>query len=206
MRALVVDDHGLMRLAVKIVLLEHGVDEVFEVDNGLDGLHEAIRLEPDIMVVDILMGKFDGLEMVKRLRSRGSRAKILMLSSLEEQHYVDRCMAVGADGFISKVYRMDELGLAIESFKAGYTYFNKPIEQSGRNYNALVDEKSLLKQLSNREVMVMEALLKGQTNKQIGETMLISNKTVSTYKTRLLEKLKLRTVVDLVEFSNRNRL
>lgn len=207
MKVLVVDDHPFIRKAVKSSLRDDGVDEVIETDNGVDAIQLALQHEPELIILDVFLPRLDGLEVIKRLRERGSCAKILMLTGGSGVGLGDlpvRCLQAGAAGFISKADDFDELGRAVDVIMSGYSYYPKIVLHASSGGDIQADEQQRLKSLSNRERMVLHALVKGANNVEIGETMHISNKTVSTYKSRILEKLSQKTLVDLIDFVKRN--
>ena len=121
-------------------------------------------------------------------------------------HYATRCMQAGAAGFVCKEGDLAEVTAAVRAVLSGYSYFPSDVIRSGKRHIGLPDEADLIGRLSDRELVVLKFLANGYSNKEIAEEMFISNKTVSTYKTRLLLKLNARSLIELVEFANRNAL
>ncbi|MOA31488.1 Virulence factors putative positive transcription regulator BvgA [compost metagenome] len=117
-----------------------------------------------------------------------------------------RCMKAGAAGYMSKTNDLDELVKAIKVVMDGYTFFPNLASSSVRRSDAQATDLELIQSLSDRELTILQQLAKGLSNKEIGEAMLLSNKTVSTYKTRLIEKLNVKSVVYLADFAKRNNL
>ncbi|AZP71801.1 response regulator transcription factor [Pseudomonas poae] len=205
-KALVVDDHPFIRSSVKMLLKQEGFEVVAEADNGADAIQLAREHEPELIVLDIAMPKLDGLEVIARLCGLGLSSKILVLTSQSPQFYSMRCMKAGAAGYISKTNDMDELVKAIKAVMSGYTFFPNLALSSVRRSDAETTDLELIQTLSDRELTILQQLSQGLSNKEIGDAMLLSNKTISTYKTRLIEKLKVKSVVYLADFAKRNNL
>lgn len=205
-KALVVDDHPFIRSSVKMLLKAEQFEVVAEADNGVDALHLAKEHVPELILLDISMPLLDGLEVISRIHALGLPSKILVLTSLEASFYAQRCMSVGAAGYLSKTGDLDELGRAIRAIMDGYSYFPVLVNSSVRRIDNQLSEREMLQQLSNRELAILQQLARGFSNKEIGDAMLLSNKTVSTYKSRLIEKLNVKSVVYLADFAKRNNL
>ena len=205
-KAMVVDDHPFIRSSVKMLLKQENFDVVAEADNGADAVQMAREHAPDLIVLDIGMPKLDGLEVISRISVLGLSSKILVLTSQSAQFYSMRCMKAGAAGFISKTNDINELIKAIKAVMDGYTFFPNLAGSSVRRSDVEATELDLIQTLSDRELTILQQLANGLSNKEIGEAMLLSNKTVSTYKTRLIEKLNVKSVVYLADFAKRNHL
>ncbi|NMX91257.1 MULTISPECIES: response regulator transcription factor [unclassified Pseudomonas] len=205
-KALVVDDHPFIRSSVKMLLKQEHFDVVAEADNGADAVQMAREHEPDLIVLDIAMPKLDGLEVIARICALGLKCKILVLTSQSPLFYSMRCMKAGAAGYISKTNDLNELIKAIKAVMDGYTFFPNLANSSVRRSDVETTDLELIQRLSDRELTILQQLSQGLSNKEIGDAMLLSNKTVSTYKTRLIEKLNVKSVVYLADFAKRNNL
>ena len=211
-KALVVDDHPFVRASVKMVLERENFEVVGESDNGRDAWTLARDLKPQVVVLDIGIPLLGGLEVIERIRSLNAEQnlqppiRVLVLTSQPVQYFAARCMNAGAVGFVSKNDDLPDLGKALKALMSGYVYFPSVAMQSVRRSDAKRDEAARIASLSDRELMVLQQLAKGLSNKQIADTMLLSNKTVSTYKTRLIEKLNVTSVVDLADLAKRHHL
>lgn len=205
-KAIVVDDHPFIRSAVKMVLKQEHIEVVAEADNGADAIQLAREYLPDLILLDIAMPGVDGLDALNRISSLGLPVKILVLTSLSPVFYSMRCMKAGAVGYVSKADDSCELIKAINAIKSGYTFFPDLTVNSVRRDDAQAPDRELIQRLSDRELSILQQLAKGFSNKQIGESMLLSNKTISTYKARLIEKLNIRSLVHLSELAKRNDL
>ncbi|MGH8395593.1 MAG: response regulator, partial [Pseudomonas sp.] len=118
-KALVVDDHPIVRATVKMVLKQEGFETVVEAGDGADAVQQARQELPDLVVLDISMPKLDGLEVIRRIVDLNIATRILVLTSLEAGLYLKRCMSAGAAGFISKIDDLDDLRRAVKVLMSG---------------------------------------------------------------------------------------
>jgi two-component system response regulator EvgA len=205
--ALIVDDHPVVRMAIEILLNRNEINVIGKAANGADAVQMAKTLNPDLIILDIAIPVLNGLEVISRIRTFGSESKILVLTSQAATSIAARCRLAGASGFVEKTEDMNELLDAIRAIRAGYTYFPAEPPSNGLMKTvSVVDEAERLTSLSNREMMVLIYLAKGFSNLEIGEMMTLSNKTISTYKSRLLMKLGMKTLVDLIGLAHRHKL
>ncbi|RMH81798.1 DNA-binding response regulator [Pseudomonas sp. AOB-7] len=203
-KVMIVDDHPVIRLAVRVLLERHGFAVVGEADNGVAAVQMAREQEVDVIILDIGIPKLDGLQVISRLRALGRPPRVLVLTSQLPGVVAERCLQAGAAGFVSKEEDLSGLVGAVSAVLSGYTYF--PYDLIGTDVGKEAEESDggRLARLSNRELSVLRYLARGLTNKEIADVMLLSNKTVSTYKTRLQQKLNVQTLVALIEFAKRN--
>jgi two-component system response regulator EvgA len=205
-KVLIVDDHPVVRLAVRLLMERHGYEVVAETDNGVDALQMCRLQAPDLIILEIGIRKLNGLEVIKRLTSAKDPAKVLVLTDQAAGHFSMRCMQAGAAGYVCKEQECSELLSAIKAVLSGYSYFPNQALHSVRSSLGNATEGEMVERLSGREMMVLRQLAQGKSNKEIADGMFLSNKTVSTYKTRLLLKLNARSLVDLIELAQRNGL
>ncbi len=201
---LIVDDHPFICLAVRTLLERDGYRVVAEADNGVDAIQHAKEHSPDLVVVDIGIPKLDGLSVIMRLRLLSDSLKVLVLSSQPANLFSMRCRQAGAAGYVCKSGDMSELTNAVQAIRSGYEYFPSLSSASVNLSDARMSETEMINTLSDREITVLRQLAQGRSNKQIGDDLALSNKTISCYKTRIMEKLQIETLVDLVEFAKRN--
>ena len=204
-KVLIVDDHPVIRLAVRMLMERHGYDVVAETDNGVAALQLTRQHLPDIVVLDIGIPRLDGLEVIARMATFSPGSKVLVLTSQAPGNFSMRCMQAGASGYVCKQQELTELLSAIKAVLSGYSYFpNQALHASrGRGGGS---ETDMVNRLSAREMTVLQQLARGRSNKEIADSMFLSNKTVSTYKSRLLLKLNARSLVDLIELAQRHGL
>ncbi|WP_339429224.1 response regulator transcription factor [Pseudomonas taetrolens] len=202
---LIVDDHPVILLAVGVLLEKHGMRVVGEANNGLDAVRLVRELTPQVVVLDIGIPKLDGFSVITRIKALNVRTEILILTSQPADSVCRRCIQLGARGFINKEEGLDKLITAIKAVDAGYTFFPSLASDSVSSADQLTELKQI-QSLTDRELTVLQYLAHGFSNKQISEKLFLSNKTISTYKTRLLQKIGVASLVDLAEFAKRNSL
>jgi two-component system response regulator EvgA len=202
---LIVDDHPVIRLAVRVLLEKHGMRVVGEADNGLDAVQMVRELTPQVVILDIGIPKLDGLTVISRIKALNVRSEILVLTSQTADSICHRCIQLGALGFINKEEDLGSLITAIKAVESGYNFFPS-LTYDSVNAKDQLNELEQIRSLTDREVTVLQYLAQGYSNKEIGEKLFLSNKTVSTYKTRLLQKLSAASLVELAEFAKRNAL
>lgn len=199
---LVVDDHPAIRMAVSLLLAQDGHVICAEVDNGVDAIQQFKKTAPNIVVLDIGIPKLDGIEVIKRLKELNPSVYVIILSAQNSNHMMVRSYQSGADGFVSKLDDLNILKDAVSTCLKGRKFFpNDVIYNSERT--ASVDDRSIIGTLSDREMSVFLEICQGRSNKDIAQNMLLSEKTVSTYKTRLMQKLQVENVVELIELAKR---
>ena len=201
----IIDDHPVIRLAIRMLLEHEGYKVVGETDNGCDAIQMVRECLPDLIILDISIPKLDGLEVLCRFNAMNASMKTLVLTAQSPTLFATRCMRSGADGYVCKEGDLSELLSAIRAVLSGYNYFpSQALNACGPDSNS--QELELFKAVNDRELMVLQLFAQGRTNKEIAKGMFLSNKTVSTYKKRLMQKLKARSLVELIELAKRNAL
>ncbi|WP_025129160.1 response regulator transcription factor [Pseudomonas sp. PH1b] len=203
---LIVDDHPVVRLAVKVLLEKNDMCVVAETDNGLDALELVREHVPDVVILDIGIPKLDGLKVLARIKALELRTEVLVLTSQSVESFCRRCIQLGARGFVNKEEDLSNLVVALNAVLAGYTFYPSMAQDVSAPPMQQKSEVEQIGLLTDREMIVLQYLAQGYSNKAIGEKLFLSNKTVSTYKTRLLQKLGLGSQVGLAEFAKRNSL
>ncbi|NER60292.1 response regulator transcription factor [Pseudomonas sp. MAFF212428] len=203
---LIVDDHPVIRLAVRMLLENEGYRIVGESDNGVDAMQLTRESPPDLIILDIGIPKLDGLEVLSRFNSMSSRSKVLVLTAQSPVLFATRCMLSGACGYVCKQEDLSELLSAVKAVLSGYNYFPSQAINPLRQPDGSATEMDLFKTVNDRELMVLQLFAQGRSNKEIASGMFLSNKTVSTYKKRLMQKLKASSLVELIEMAKRNAL
>ncbi|ALP65473.1 MULTISPECIES: response regulator transcription factor [Paraburkholderia] len=201
---LIVDDHPAFRLVIKTHLLQLlGTQEVFEADNGQSAMEMARQFAPDLTILDLDIPRINGLDVLSRLKTAHPSMRVLILSSHDASTFVSRAMRAGAQGFVSKAQDVKEIMRSVEAVMSGYSVFPvAPSASIGAAAQGVVEERKL-ELLSDKELVILQMLAKGMSNKTIGDALFISNKTVSSHKTRLMTKVGVATLVDLVDFARR---
>lgn len=200
----IVDDHPVIRLAVRMLLENQNYKIVGESDNGVDAMQMIRETLPDLVILDISIPRLDGLEVLSRFQAMALPSKVLILTAQSPALFAFRCMHSGAAGYVCKQEDLSELLSAIKAVLAGYNYFPSQIANMG--HETAQTDLRLFRQVNDRELMVLQLFAQGRSNKEIASGMFLSNKTVSTYKKRLMQKLQVDTLVDLIEMAKRNAL
>lgn len=199
---LMVDDHPTVRLAVRMLLERERFQVIGEAGDGIDAVQQARQLRPDVVILDIGLPGLDGMEAIKRLQLLEPAPKIMVLTGQPADLYVRRCLDAGIAAFVNKDEDLDALVFALKALVKGYSTF----PQMSVNSNSLESECSRLASLSNREMEVLRRLTRGENNKFIGECMNLSAKTISTYRGRIMDKLKTESLVEMVDLAKRNNV
>lgn len=198
----VVDDHPAICLAVKATLEASGEFEVVgEAASGQPALAIIREKLPTLVILDLDLPGMSGLNLIGRIRAEHPDIKLLVLSAQQETIFATRTMQAGAGGFLSKGDDMRKVAEAAKSVVAGYSVFPTSAIVSFTNTGA-----SPLSNLTDRELTVMQHLARGMNNREIGDLLLVSNKTVSTFKARIFDKLGISTIVELVDIARRHQL
>lgn len=197
---LIVDDHAAIRFAVRMLLENHNFTIAGVAHDGIEAVEMARKLHPDVVILDIALPRLDGMEVIKRLQIMDQAPKIMVLTGQPCDLYVRRCLDAGIAAFVTKDEDLDALVFALKALVKGYSTF----PQMSVNSSSLESEATRLASLSNREVEVLRRLTRGENNKYIGEKMNLSAKTISTYRGRIMDKLRTESLVEMVDLANRN--
>jgi two-component system response regulator EvgA len=202
-KVLLIDNQSMIRFATRVLLEREDYEVVGETESGVEGLSMARALRPDLVILDIAIPKLDGLEVLGRLSSMDANLKLLVLTSLPASLYANRCLQAGATGYMSKQEQAVSLISAVRSVLSGYSLFPSTVHLPDSSQRGECSDSHLLDTLSDRELAVLQNLANGKNNQEIAKQLFISHKTVSTYKSRLMDKLKTRNQVDLIDFARR---
>ncbi|MGF6223310.1 response regulator transcription factor [Pseudomonas frederiksbergensis] len=203
-KVLLVDDHPVVRAAVRLVLELEGFKRISEASSGSEAISLLHEHSFNLVVLDLVMPGGDGLELLERIRASDWSCLVLVFTSLDPLFFQERCMRAGAMAYVAKTNDLSQLHKAVHAVMTGYTYFARL--PSGSQDARQRSEKQMIDKLSNRELTILQYLARGKSNKAIAELMHLSHKTVSTYKTRLIEKLGVNAAVHLRDFAKRNHL
>ncbi|SFY22240.1 two component transcriptional regulator, LuxR family [Pseudomonas sp. NFR02] len=206
MKVLLVDDHPVIRSALRSFLIQNGFEIVGEASDGLSALKMTQELCPDIIILDIDLPKLDGLGVLNKLKLQSRDYRSLVLTGVQSNEIAVRCIHAGASGYLRKDSDMTELLAACMALKHNNTWFSKEIMNSVRKQDFASTEREMIGQLSSRELSVLRALTRGESNIDIANSLHISRKTVSTYRSRLQHKLQVSNILDLADLAKRNGL
>ena len=203
-RILLADDHQVLRSGLRALLnMEPDFDVVGEASNGIEAVKLAETLRPDIIVMDVSMPEMDGLKAAEEIQSLGLKSKIVILTVHADEQYLFQTLKAGASGFVHKSSADSELIDAIRTANRGDVFLypsaiKKLLEEYLRGESRESDEKD---PLTNREREVLKATVEGYTNNEIAEQLVISPKTVDTYRQRIMEKLNLHHRSELIRYA-----
>jgi NarL family two-component system response regulator LiaR len=192
-RVLIVDDHTVVRDGLYALLsVEPGIEVVGSAADGEEAVQLAQTLNPDIILLDLVMPRKDGVQAINEIKQTNPEIKILVLTSFAENHQVYSAIKSGAIGYLMKDSSADELIAAIHD-----TYENKPVLQPEiarklmRDIQTQEDEKSPKNTLTDREIEILRHVALGKTNQEIADELVVSERTVRTHITNILAKLRL---------------
>lgn len=206
MNFLVADDHAIVRKGLAQILCdEFPSANVKEVTNSHEVM-EAVRKESwDVILLDISMPGRNGIETLKQIRSEGIKTPVLMLSMHSEDQYAIRVLKAGASGFLNKETATEELLLAVRKVLTGRKYITPTMAE--KLIDTLEDgQKPAYASLSDRELQVLQHIASGKTVTDIADQLSLSINTISTYRSRILDKLKLNNNAELTRYAIDNNL
>jgi two-component system invasion response regulator UvrY len=204
----IVDDHALVRTGLRQFLSEETDLRVLaEAASGREAI-DLVRLQPDldVLILDLSMPGQSGLDALAMIRAKAPDLAILILSGFPEEHYAMNLIRQGASGYLNKECDPAEIVRAIRTVAQGRRYITPSVAELLADQLNRKDSGPLHEQLSEREFQVFLRLAKGDTVGQIAEALSLSVKTVSTYRTRLMEKLALQSNSDLTYYALKNGL
>jgi DNA-binding NarL/FixJ family response regulator len=205
-RILLADDHAIVREGLKsLIQSEPGLAVIGEAADGREAVRLTGELDPDIVVVDVSMPELNGVQVTSQLRASRPDRRILVLTIHEDRGYLRLLLEAGASGYVLKRVAAMELVQAIRAVAGGGTYID-PTLAGGMIENFVrppAGHEATGADLSERETEVVRFIALGYSNKEIASRLKLSVKTVETYKTRSMEKLGVRSRVDIVRYASR---
>jgi DNA-binding NarL/FixJ family response regulator len=206
-KVIIVDDHAILRSGIKQILVASGdIEVVGEAENVAQAIKCVRELAADVMLLDISLPDKTGIEALKLIKRENAALNILMLSMYMEEQYAVRSIRSGASGYLCKHTASEELLTAIHTLAKGKKYITPNVaeilaEQVGTDHNVAPHEV-----LSDREFQVMRLIASGLSVSEIADKLALSVKTVSMYRTRLLEKMHLKHNADITHYAIKNQL
>ena len=204
--ALIVDDHPVVRAAIRIVLQAEGFKQIYEASEGNEVISLIREHKPQLVILDLNLPVLGGLEVLARIKANDLHCRVLVFSTHEPMFYQERCVRAGAMVYVTKTFQLEQLCNSIRVVLSGYTFFSALPDPFSTLNAVQITEKQMIEQLSDRELSIFAQLGQGKSNKAIAEDMHLSHKTVSTYKTRLMKKLGVNSAVHLRDFAKRNHV
>ena len=207
MRVLLVDDHAIVREGLKRVLASMGDGvQVGEATNAARALHLARKAEWDCALVDIALPGMTGLELPMELRRERPQLPVLVLSMFPEEQYAVRMLRAGASAYLNKESAPEQLVAAIRTVLRGEKYLSPRMATQVASNVGIESTRPPHETLSDREFTVMRLMASGVTPRDIAQQLSLSIKTVSTYRSRILQKLALQNNAQLIAYAVKNRL
>jgi DNA-binding NarL/FixJ family response regulator len=206
-KILIADDHAIVRRGLKQILEDTpNIVVADEASTGKEVLEKISEKEYDVVVLDISLPDKSGLDILKQLKSQKPKLPVLVLSIYPEEQYAERVLKIGASGYLTKESAPEELITAIKKVSVGGKYITASLaEKLAFNLDEKTD-KLLYETLSDREFQVMCSISSGKTQKEIAAELSLSIKTISTYRYRILEKMRMKSNAELTRYAMENKL
>lgn len=206
-RVLIADDHAIVRQGLRQILSE--TDDLLvagEASDGVDAMHLARDQDWDVVLLDVSMPNRNGIDTLKMLRKEFPRLPVLILSMHPEEQYAVRALKAGASGYVTKQSAPEQLVTAIRQVAGGHKYVSPTL--AVKLVDVLVDnnDRPAHEILSDREYQILCLIAAGRTLTQIAEELNLSVKTVSEYRRRLLDKMRLESNTELIHYGLRHGL
>ncbi len=207
MRVLVADDHAILRKGIRQILSEvPSVSTVDEATNGQEVLARTAKNLYDLVILDISMPGRSGLDILKQLKAERPRLPVLVVSMHPEEQYAMRALKAGASGYLTKESAPDELVVAVQKILEGGKYVSQSLAERFVTELSKPSDKPLHDLLSDREYEIFCLIASGKTVSEIGDDLALSVKTVSTYRSRIIEKTNLKTNAEITRYVIENGL
>lgn len=196
-RILLVDDQHIIRQGLKSMLESNAdIQVIGEAENGQRALEQILTLHPDVVLMDVRMPVMDGVAATRALAQNHPDTKVLILTTFDDDEYVSQAMRLGAKGYLLKDTEPDELALAIRSVYKGHTQLGPGLFEKAIMPVAVptpsIEPPPELAQLTPRELEVLRLIASGANNREIAESLFLSENTVKNYVTNILSRLNLR--------------
>lgn len=209
-KVVIVDDHALIREGIKKLLeLEDGIEIVAVAQDGEDALEKIATFRPDVVLLDINMPKMNGIECLKQIKSKYTKTKVIMLTIHEDSEYLIKTINIGAEGYVLKDADVSSLVKAIQKVVSGDIYIHPTLSNVlVKAYKRKDDEEEddLIAGLTRREYEVISLISKGFNNKEIGQELYISEKTVKNHVSNIFKKINVNDRTQAALFALKNNI
>lgn len=207
-KIMIADDHSLIREGLKTLLeLDEDIEVIAEAVDGVDCLEQLVKIQPDVLLLDINMPKLNGLEVLKKLKLNKNKTHVLVLTVHNEVEYLMRAIEIGANGYVMKDAESSVLKEAIFTVALGHTYIQESLIPA---LNSKMIEKNAdrekIENLTRRELEVLKLLALGTYNKEIAETLEISERTIKNHISNIFKKIGVTDRTQAAVFAIRNNL
>ncbi len=206
-KLLVADDHAIVRKGIEQIIAETtDIVVTAEARNGQEVMDKVSKNVYDLVLLDIAMPGRDGLEVLKELKKNKPKLAVLMLSMYPEEQYAIRALRSGASGYLTKESAPDELIAAIRKVSSGGKYISSSLAEKIVHKLGNQSDAPLHEQLSDREYQIFIKLASGNTISEIADELVLSVKTISTYRARLLLKMNMKSNAEITRYAIENKL
>jgi two-component system invasion response regulator UvrY len=203
----IIDDHEIMREGLKTVLRKHSdVQIIGDSGNSHKFFSEIPKSTIDVVVLDITLKGEDGLDVLRIIKQQYPKVRVLMLSMHPEERFAVRAIRSGASGYVDKQGASDELVDAIRKVARGEKYITPSLAQRLATEVAFDSSKPPHETLTDREFQIMRLFAQGKTSSEIAKELSISTNTVTTHRSKILEKMRVRTTAELVHYALEHHL
>lgn len=210
-RILIAEDHLLVRAGIRALLEKAGdINILGEASNGQEAVEMVKEYRPDVLVMDIMMPRLNGIQAAEYIRDLKLSTHILLLSMYSDPGFIHKALQCGVKGYVLKSSVSDELLQAVRTVASGQTFLSSPIseivEEDATHPYPSGKENDPFATLSPREKEIMQLIAEGYTSVEIGKILFISDKTVEKHRVRLMKKLNIRNLAGLVRLAIKHHL
>jgi DNA-binding NarL/FixJ family response regulator len=207
MRLLIADDHGIVRGGLRLLLdRQPDMEVIAEAGDGVEAVRLALRERPDVCVLDVSMPRMTGLQATVEIKSHAPQIAVLLLSMYDDERYLFEALQAGASGYILKQEADTALVDALRAVARGEPFMTSAAEPSLVREWMADDSTGPVEPLTLREREVLKLIAEAYTNRAIGETLHLSEKTIESHRANLMRKLEMRDRVELVRYAIRRGL
>ena len=200
----IVDDHSLVREGLRTLLSAHAdLDIIGTAANGREAVRDVQRLRPNVVLMDISMPVMGGLEATRQIVERCPSSKVVIFSMHATFEHCNQAVRAGASGYVLKESATEEVAAAIHAVHVGRRFVSPRLTE---RFQPAFDVASPIESLSRREREILQLIAEGHRSATIASLICISRKSVDTYRSRLMQKLGMRGLCDVVKFAIRNGL
>lgn len=211
-KIILTEDHQLLRDGIKALIVSEDIEIIGEASNGA-GLWKLMEnSQPDIILMDISLPDISGIELTRTLSERFPEVKVLILSMFTDESFINQAIKAGAKGYLHKNTTREEMLMAIDTVYSGSEFYSDNIskiilksyiDKAKKNGEEIYNPHELL---SKREIEILKMFAEGFINKEIADRLFISIRTVESHKNHIMQKLNLKTQVELVKYAIRHNL
>jgi DNA-binding NarL/FixJ family response regulator len=210
-RVVIAEDHLMVRAGIRALLEKEGDIYVLgEASNGQEAIEMTQELKPDVLIMDIMMPRMNGIQAAENIRDLKLPVRILLLSMYADDGFVHQALQCGVKGYVLKTSVSDELLWAVRAVANGQTYLSSPVSEivveSAINPRTAPPDSNPLAGLSPREKEILQLIAEEHTSSEIAKMLFISEKTVEKHRSKLMEKLNVRNLAGLVRMAVKYRL